>query len=418
MVRLDHEKGTIALVSDDAVDAAILRHMEKVLIVIQRDFDCAAVNDIQHVRRFIVQMAPGIDQATVLPIATKSQKGWAYERLDFDLTSSACSPTWESILVRCSNANAIKAFIGSLFHPEADRAQFVYLYGAGNEGKGSMIEALSTVFGSAHINQITPKELRFWAASVYNKRLVTFSECDDFRFAVSEDVKAITGNDTISVDEKGHPIFKAKTICKFMFAANVKPRAQDTPAHRRRLIYSEIKPWTGEAVPVRIFVSRLVEEIQGFLSECWRTYKTLCPNGGPIPVEEKIFRSLIADNNAEFQEILDEYFVVHKRFVSRKRDIEGVFLENKIPVALKMPFFKFLETKGIRYRSRKTGEKGDVLAKQVSVMGLWGIAPKANIRPTEQHNTFLEKDKWEELLKILGSDGSLKTNPKGHSGNY
>jgi hypothetical protein len=407
LVEVDLAAGLVRAVADDAAHAKILEYTTT-LGRLHRDFECASASDIEHVRRFIVAMAPGISQDVILPIAWKSQPGLAYERLPFNLDSAEDAPTWESILSRCSNALAIKAFLGSLFDPEADRSQFLYIYGAGNEGKGSMIEALSTVLGSAHTNQITPKELRFWLSSIYNKRLVTFSECDDFKFAVSEDMKAVTGNDTVSVDEKGQPIFKAKAICKFMFAANVKPRAQDTPAHRRRLIYSEVSPYTGKPVPYKAFVGSLVTEMHAFLSLCWREYQRLCPGGEIIPVEKEAFDLLLKETQSDFEEILQEFFVVDPRLVCRSRDVANVLTAiAKVPPQTIPAFKQFLKSKGVKYSARYvvpthpiTGEEGESEVAVRHVNGLVGIAPKPIHQSVPQYRTeSTSREEWAAFCK-------------------
>ncbi len=401
LVMVDEQRNVVSCVSEDEVNHKICTHMEDTLSAVHKDFASACVADVVHVQKFISMLSPGIDQNVILPIAEKSNPELAYERLDYDLDVKGPTPTWDSILIRCSNAEAIKAFIGSLFDPKADRSQFVYIYGEGNEGKGSMIEALSQGLGSAHISQGVQKDTTWFAGTVYNKRLVTFGECDDYKFAMSEIIKSITGNDTITINQKFAPLFKAKALCKFLFAANTKPRVFNTPAHRRRLIYSEIQPWTGTAVPIHIFVGKLVSELPQFLSECKKTYSKLCPNGGVIPTDSNVLNDLIEENDHELEDIIDEYFILEPMFHCKMKHIEEVFNMGNLKLKL-IPVFKaYLQSRGIRYNSKKVYiSRSD--SEPTPVKGLWGIAPKPGTHRIEQYpggNTDEYMEKWYAILK-------------------
>jgi len=402
LVKINREQQLVVGVDEDAVNNAIYKHVESTLTTVHKDFDSASPQDIIHMQKFIRIMAPGIDQNTILPIAEKSTPGLTYERLAYDLNVDGPTPTWDSILVRCSNEKALRAFFGSIFDPKADRSQFIYIYGEGNEGKGSMIEALSQGLGSAHIGMVAQKDTTWFAGTVYDKRLVTFGECDDFKYAMSEHIKAITGNDTTTINQKFAPLFKAKALCKFMFASNTKPRVFNTPAHKRRLIYSEIQPWTGKAIPVKVFVAKLVEELPAFLSSCKKIYDQVCPEGGVIPTDELVFINLMEENDHELEDIVDEFFIVDPRLHCKMKDIESIFNQKNLKPKL-IPVFKaYLRSRSIKYDSKKVYlSRSD--RDPTSKKALWGIAPKpTDLIRVEQYpggNTDEYLEQWYAMLK-------------------
>ncbi len=240
-------------------------------------------------------LTPALSEAPVA-LAEKSYEGYSFRKLPFDaaverndageLVWPEAPPHFASFLSRCSNARALCAFLGSLFYPDADRQQYVYLFGEGQDGKGSLLRMLYHLLGDAS-QALQPKgrDDRFWNMKVYGKRLVMFTDCEDFRFFSSPEFKSLTGNDAVYFEEKGKMGFTAIPTCKFIVASNQKPNISSQKSDIRRLIYVEVKG-VPDAEIVSHFDQLLLAEAEGIVRLCKTVYESNCAGHGPIPCDE------------------------------------------------------------------------------------------------------------------------------------
>jgi phage/plasmid-associated DNA primase len=245
-----------------------------------------------------------------LALAEKSTPGLAFRRLPFDappeFDDEGCS-RFQEFLSRCSQPSAVAAFLGSLFYPNADRQQYLYFYGEGQDGKGSLLRMLYRLLGSA-CQSLQPKkgDDRFWNMKTYGKRLVMFPDCDDFRFFASPEFKSLTGNDPIFFEEKGRSGFTDIPMCKLIAASNHRPNVSSQKSDMRRLIYVEVAPVTEmELVPN--YEDLLYAEAEAIVRTCKATFERLAPDHGTIPCELAIEVAMEAEDDA--LSIFDRYFV-------------------------------------------------------------------------------------------------------------
>lgn len=121
-------------------------------------------------------------------VAELSDERLAFHRLPFDVPRETFDtpPLFEEFLSRCTNRLALAAFIGSLFEPDADRQQYVWIHGAGDNGKGSLAYVLKNVLGRSFHSETVPDPKRgpnsFWTSAFVGKRLVLFPECSNPQF--------------------------------------------------------------------------------------------------------------------------------------------------------------------------------------------------------------------------------------------
>ncbi len=219
------------------------------------------------------------------PLAEKSTPGLAFHRLPFDAPPEfpkAEPVRFEEFLSRCSQPEALCAFIGSLFFPDADRQQYLYLYGEGNDGKGSLLRMLFSLLGSsAAALQPKGKDDRFWNMKVYGKRLVMFPDCDDMKFFSGPDFKSLTGNDPIYFEEKGRMGFSDIPTCKIIAASNHKPNITSQRSDLRRLIFVEVKP-VSEGSLLPNYDRMMLDEAETIVRTCKASYLRACPENGTI----------------------------------------------------------------------------------------------------------------------------------------
>lgn len=290
---------------DDAVTDAIAQYCHNYLTAVPGA-------DISHrsaesCRRLWLSLTNPLDAAP-LTLAEQSTPGLAFHRLNFDAVVSRgslsgivvpeCPPSLDEFLKRCTQRDAVAAFIGSLFYPQADRQQYLYLHGEGLDGKGAFLRFLYLLFGHA-VESLQPKAPgdRFWNMKIFGKRLVLFSDCEDYKFFSSPEFKGLTGNDPIYFEPKGESGFSALPNCKLIAASNFKPNISSQRAELRRLIFSSVEPILTGGVEAN-YELVLLKDAEAIVGYCKAIYeRDVGPAHGPIKHEEA---TEVAQESEEF----------------------------------------------------------------------------------------------------------------------
>jgi hypothetical protein len=249
-------------------------------------------------------------------ILMKSEPGICYNRLPFDpIYDESKHPLFSEMLSRTTNAKAFAAFFGSLFYEKSDRSQYVWLFGEGDNGKGSWILFAMRVFGLAAGAVSTPTRSpgggydKHWSTQLIGKRLIAFTDVDDYTFVKSGLFKSITGNDRIPIERKFKDAYTASLSCKYIFASNERPQVGDQKADRKRIIYCEMQPFSGEADSE--YNARVWQEAPYIIATCRKMYEDMCPTYGVIPTEDADeLEAVIESNTADFSAVLSRYFNV------------------------------------------------------------------------------------------------------------
>lgn len=222
----------------------------------------------------------------------RSQTGLTFKRLAFDAPAQAPTrppPHFESLLARLSDPMAVCAFIGSLFYPDADRQQYLYLYGDGGDGKGALMRFLHGIFGDAAVSLSPPARIgdKFWNFNIYGKRLGLFYDCEDWDWFRSSHFKSLTGGDPILFEEKGRSGFTDTPAAKFIAASNSKPNVSSQSADMRRLIYISCMSLPRDQ-QIPNFENLLMAEAEDIVRTCKAIYLERCPNHGALDVEHAL----------------------------------------------------------------------------------------------------------------------------------
>ncbi len=243
--------------------------------------------------------------ATPLPLKEISnvrwqgETGYTWRRLPWELKRGP-SPTWDALLDKMSNAQAFRHWIGSLFFDEAKQHQYVWMYGQGNDGKGSINRFLSRVFGRAYRSKQPPAPNdKFWTYGLIGARLVVFPDCNAQGFTSSGLFKSLTGGDPIDVEAKGRMSFTARLGCKFLFLSNENPNISSEHADMRRIIYCEFQR-NGDTEAG--FEDRLWAEGGAFLSRCVHDYYVAHQTHGPIEADDETIRNWVSSNEEPFEQ--------------------------------------------------------------------------------------------------------------------
>jgi hypothetical protein len=243
------------------------------------------------------------------PAAFASDDSYCLHRLPFD-PSPGATPHWDEMFDRITNADPLRAWIGSLFDPQADKQQYVWLYGEGRNGKGSLTRALRRVIGdsaTATINEVPKIRNSFWTDGFVHARLVFFPDCEQPGFPSSGLFKSLTGGDPIRVERKYGLPYDVIPECKFFFTSNKVALVSRERSDLRRAIYCEV------ANPKTIFENyeeRLWDEMPHFIHQCREAYARLCPNGGEIEACHDHLVERIDEHNADLELFFDLHFAL------------------------------------------------------------------------------------------------------------
>lgn len=247
-----------------------------------------------------------------------SDEDYVFHRLKFDRKEDVTLddlPFTKSILDRMNDAEAFCAFIGSLWHDESYRHQFIWFYGPGKDGKSTLTAALHEIFGTGATSVNVPDDqssARFWNTNIENKRIAIFDDAENTKFTSSGKFKALTGDEFMVVEHKGKLPYKVKNNCKFIFVSNNEPSIKTDVADFRRMIICEItppvSPWREMG---REFVSGVKRESGAFFNYCLNIYAELCPEHDEIPVsdtQQELQQEAADTTEAVFQCLLDSQF--------------------------------------------------------------------------------------------------------------
>lgn len=225
------------------------------------------------------------------PIMAKSDKGLCFKRLPFDYRPHKMHKDPMHFLEfcgRCSHPEVLQAFIGSIFVPNSYRQQYLYLFGEGADGKGTLFNLLEKMLGQTFTAEDVPSELApFWSSSLIGKRLCVFPDLEKPGFVKSARFKKLTGDDSIRVEEKFKKQYSTKIFTKFMIASNLELAHGGRKADRRRALYVSLRSFKGDADPQ--YLDKLWKEAPAIYALCLDVYRKLCPKHGPIkqdPIDE------------------------------------------------------------------------------------------------------------------------------------
>ncbi len=239
-----------------------------------------------------------------------SAPGLTFHRLPFDVPedSFATPPLFEELLSRCSNNMALAAFIGSLFYPQADRQQYVWVHGEGENGKGAIAYVLQRLLGQSFHSENVPDMKygpnQFWTSSFLSKRFVLFPDCTSPEFPQSGLFKSLTGGDVVRIEKKGRDAFSAELHCKFMFFSNEELIISSQKSDQRRAIFCHIEPIKEKTDG---YYEKLWAEAPLIMRECLSVYRQACPTHGTIALEDDSLH--LADmQDAEYINIFERCF--------------------------------------------------------------------------------------------------------------
>lgn len=342
----EHEPGLVRVVNQTHIVAAVLKHLTRHLGA-WKEY-CLDVDGVKKAVAYWANYTPPV--ATPKVIAQKSDPELAFHRLPWDFGDvNGLTPFFDDFISRCSNSAALKAFLGSLFEPMSDRSQYVWLYGEGGDGKGTLTTMLYNIFGPVFCTPGVPGNgdgSRFWTIQMHKKRLAVISECEDSKFLQSAMFKLMTGDDAVSFERKGENAFSEKPTVKFLFSSNHHPQITRGRDHQRRLIYCAMSP---SKIEVKDLISPIImnanwwAEAPDIVAKCIAEYKKLCPTMGPIPSDPTSYQEAVNESETYYEALFWNYFQPVKGGKVSGAVMESILDERKLSFSSKRDFRNYIQ---------------------------------------------------------------------------
>lgn len=261
-------------------------------------------------KAWLMQFAENCLTETPRAVRFKSDPGLCFHRLPFDLVERETleAPTWAEILGRMSNAEAFAMRVASMFDPEANRRQVVWLYGPAKSGKSVALEALGKLMGDA-FTSLDCEFDRFWKAPLVGKRMVVVNESAS-SFLRNDKFKAITGDDMHLINDKSEKKFTANMEVLMFFSSNEAPHVPNDEALISRIINCKVST-VPDGIKRRAKSVRdaLWKEIDAFVGWGWHLYKTKADEMGLIPCDRGELLEVSADYEGDATDFLHRHFV-------------------------------------------------------------------------------------------------------------
>lgn len=245
----------------------------------------------------------------IKPVGHHGKSDLCWARLEWPL-SEGDTPTYDELFGRMSDGKVVKAWIGSLFHADSDRAQYMWIASEGGDGKSSLANVLGRILGIGATSEVVPdKNDKFWTSGLVGKRLVCFPDADNERFVGTGLFKGLTGDKDQKIEFKGQTPVKMKLNPKFLFLSNKLPNLTRLSADIRRAILIELGPAVNY-MSSKEYDRLLWEEAPHFIHECLREYKLAAPNDEKLEVSGNV-RELIQDTIEEGEEAFEIIYKKH-----------------------------------------------------------------------------------------------------------
>lgn len=288
-------QGIVKVVANFMLEGAILKEVNEI-IKTDLDYDSFSLKDAMEAVKSYLRIT---DPAEISIFAEYGSKNLAFNRMPFEVPRGM-DYIWEKwyelakakdeqnlyiasdayymtdFLYRVKfNRIALATFIWSIFEPKSFNQQYLYMYGRGADGKGTILNMLNYILKDGY-EIADPKFASdpHWTENFVGKRVIAFADTDSPAFAQSGMMKTLTGGDAITINVKHKTRFKADINAKFIFASNEKLQIdKHSYADLRRAIYAEMDGFTGDPIPSDEWEKIIKNEAPVFLSLCRYIYE-------------------------------------------------------------------------------------------------------------------------------------------------
>lgn len=309
-IYVEQDDGCVRFAQKAEVKQAIYRLINTEFAGIEALHFCAS--NIDYIVEYWIATAKTIVSPATL--AFKDADGLAMARLDFDVPPTASeTPTWDGLCARMSCPEVFRAFIGSLFDPGANLQQYLWVHGAGNDGKGAIVRFLKKILGEAFVsvNYLPQNPSPFFTSRFLNRRLCVFPELGNTKFVANDLFKSLVGQDPQYIEFKGKDGFTTELDCRYLITSNTMPEISTSKADLRRALFITIESGPSSSG----FEERLFEERGSFIARCLDDYLKCTSSNGLIMSDEKVIRNWAEALEEDYEICFERWFVTCPRGV-------------------------------------------------------------------------------------------------------
>lgn len=218
-----------------------------------------------------------------------------------DYNASAACPRFEAFLSSVfeddqERIDLVQEIMGySLTKDRRLQKAFIF-YGVGANGKSVLADVISKVVGLENTSHVPLSKLmdRFGLDNLPGKTVNISTETElGEKHLNTQNFKAITGADTVNIEQKYRDSFSCELFCKLLILVNSLPRTKDhSHGYYRRLVIVPFHRVFTEAEQDRDLLSKLVEELEGILLFALQGYQRLLTNNHRLTVCKEAERAL------------------------------------------------------------------------------------------------------------------------------
>lgn len=263
----------------------------------------------------------------------------------------------------------VLAMIWGVFYARNTSRMGLWIYDPdGYSGKSAFLRALTVILGEELVASIQKDSLtnQFWAAKIWDKRLITYPDCKNRKFALSEKYHQITGGDGTDVENKGQRSFNVNMEAKIFIASNELPDIDPNRKHERSRIVL-VKPKISDEVLQKIavkddkgnyvrnemgevetvgdrnFTDNLIAGGDAMLVNAYQAYKKLCPNDADFIVPSSVLANILNLETSErisYDSIFNDMFVEDAGSHITSNDLYTIYVNYCAENPTKMNAFK------------------------------------------------------------------------------
>lgn len=203
--------------------------------------------------------------------------------------SDYCDETESSLMFEI-----LQCFIARTLTETAPSSEFVYWYGEGGDGKGTLASFIvSKLKNQATTLNYSRFEKSFSVGVFGPKRLVVIDEAPKGNF-FTEDVKTYTGNTFVTIERKGRDIETIRNRMILLFLSNQTPSFDGSRSQERRFRYVHSTKNTEE---------RSAEDLTAELETVWESFVHWC-----VLVYERHGQRMPKNSDNDLEELQSDYF--------------------------------------------------------------------------------------------------------------
>lgn len=189
----------------------------------------------------------------------------------------------------------LEEIVGFVLSPTYFLQKFIILTGEGSNGKSVYLSTIRALLGDKNVSAVSLQDLdqnRFARAKLFGKMANICPDISDRELSNTAIIKALTGQDLISAEEKFKDQFTFVNTAKMLFSANKIPKTYDTSNafYRRPVIINFPNVFEGANKDPEL-LSKLTtnNELSGLLNIAIQRYQELKQSGsftGEMSTEE------------------------------------------------------------------------------------------------------------------------------------